>query len=56
MLYARCMGLAEDVAYPLNPPPSQATRSHSGKAKSYEPIHLLKAGKQLIKKENEMGI
>ena len=37
MLYARCVGLAEDASYPLNPPSSQATRSHSGKAKSFEP-------------------
>ena len=36
MLYARCVGLAEDVAYPLKPPSSQATRSHPVKAKSYE--------------------
>ena len=40
MLYARCVGLAEDVAYPLNSPSSQATRSHPGKAKSYEPKAL----------------
>ena len=37
MLYARCVGLVEDVVYPLKPPFSQATRSHPGKAKSYEP-------------------
>ena len=35
MLYARCVGLAKDVVYPLTPPSSQATRSHP--AKSYEP-------------------
>ena len=36
MLYAQCVGLAEDVAYPRKPPPlsSQATRSHPGKPKS----------------------
>ena len=33
MLYARCVGLAKNVAYPL-------TRSHLGKAKSYEPKAL----------------
>ena len=38
MLYAQCVGLAEDVAYPLNPPSSQATRSHP--AKSFEPKSL----------------
>ena len=32
MLYARCVGLAEDVAYPLNLPSSQAN--------SYEPKAL----------------
>ena len=31
MLYARCVGLAKDVAYPINPFSSQATRSHPGK-------------------------
>ena len=37
MLYAWCVGLAEDVAYPLkHTPSSQATRSHPGNAKSYE--------------------
>ena len=36
MLYARRVGLAEDVAYLLNPPFSQATKSYPGKAKSYE--------------------
>ena len=41
MLYTQCVGLAEDVAYPLNPlPSSQATRLHTGKAKSYEPKAL----------------
>ena len=40
MLYARRVGLVEDVAYPLNPPSSQETRSHPGKAKSYEPKAL----------------
>ena len=40
MLYARCVGLcSEDVAYPLNTS-SQATRSHPGKTKSYEPKAL----------------
>ena len=37
MLYARYVGLAEDEVYSLNPPSSQATRSHPGKAKGYEP-------------------
>ena len=37
MLYPQCVGLAEDVAYPLNPPSSQSTRLHSGRAKYYEP-------------------
>ena len=36
MLYTRGMGLAKEVVYPLNLPSSQATRSHPGKAKSYE--------------------
>ena len=40
MLYAQCLGLAEDVAYPLNPLSSQATWSRPGKAKSYEPKAL----------------
>ena len=40
MLYARCVGLAKDVAYPLKPSSSQATRPHLGKAKSYEPEAL----------------
>ena len=42
MLYAPRMRLAEDVAYPLKStkPSSQATRSHSRKAKSYEPKAL----------------
>ena len=40
MLYAQCVGLAEDVVYPLKPPSSQATRSHPGKAKCYEPKAL----------------
>ena len=42
MLYARGVGLAKDVAYPLKPLSSQATRSHPGKAKSYEPKALNK--------------
>ena len=36
MFYAWGVGLAKDVAYPLKPPSSQTTRSHPGKAKSYE--------------------
>ena len=40
MLYARRVGLAEDVAYPPNPTSSQVTRSHPEKAKSYEPKTL----------------
>ena len=40
MIYACCVGLAKDVAYPLKPPSSQATRSHQGKAKTYEPKAL----------------
>ena len=40
MLFALSVGLAEDVAYRLNPPFSQATRSHPGKAKGYEPKAL----------------
>ena len=39
MLYAQCVGLAEDVVYPLKPS-SHATRSHPGKAKIYEPKAL----------------
>ena len=30
-------GTREDVAYPLNTPSFQATRSHSGNARSYDP-------------------
>ena len=41
MLYALCVGLAKNVVYPLKPPSSHATRSHSGKAKRYEPKALL---------------
>ena len=37
MLYVQGVGLTWDVAYPLKPPSSQATRLHPGKAKSYEP-------------------
>ena len=40
MLYAQRLELAEDVAYPLKPLSSQATRSYPGKAKSYEPKAL----------------
>ena len=40
MFYARRVGLVEDVAYPLKPPSSQATRSYPGKAKNYEPKAL----------------
>ena len=36
MLYARGVRLAKDAAKPLKPSSSQATRSHSGKARSYE--------------------
>ena len=39
-LRTMCGTCSEDVAYPLNPPSSQATRSHPGKAKSYEPTAL----------------
>ena len=42
MLYAQSVELAKNVAYPLNlPPSSQATRLHSGKARSYESIKSL---------------
>ena len=40
MLYARCVTLTENVVYPLNPPFFQASRSHPGKAKNYEPKSL----------------
>ena len=40
MLYAQSVGLAKNVAYPLKPPASQATRSHPGKAKRFEPKAL----------------
>ena len=40
MFYAWRVGLAEDVAYTIKPPSSQTTRSHTGKAKSYEPKAL----------------
>ena len=40
MLYTRCVGLAKNVTYPLKPPSSQATRSHSVKGKIYEPKAL----------------
>ena len=35
--YARCVGVAKNVAYPLNSPSSQAIKSHPVKARSYEP-------------------
>ena len=37
MLYARVDGIAKNVGYTLTPPSTQATRSHPGKARSYEP-------------------
>ena len=40
MLYAQSVGLAKNAAYPLKPPSSQATRSHSGKARNYGPKAL----------------
>ena len=40
MLYARSVGLARYVAYPLKLISSQVTRSHQGKARSYEPKAL----------------
>ena len=40
MLYARYIGPANDLAYQLNPPSSQAARSHPGKVRSYEPKAL----------------
>ena len=40
MLYVQGVGLTWDVAYPLKPPSSQATRSHPGKAKRFEPKAL----------------
>ena len=42
MIYARRVGLAEDVAYPLNPSSSQATRSYPGKAKAMNPRPWMK--------------
>ena len=47
MLYARCVGLAKDVAYPLKPPSSQGTRSHPGKAKSYETMLPMRRKKHI---------
>ena len=32
--FLRCVGLTEDVLYPLKPPSSQATSSHPGKERS----------------------
>ena len=52
MLYTRCVGLAEDVAYPLKPPSSQATRSHPGKAKSYESKALNETMMPMKRKKN----
>ena len=40
ILYARGVGLAKDVAYPLKFSSSKATRAHQGKAKSHEPYAL----------------
>ena len=40
MLYVQGVGLTWDVAYPLKPPSSQATRLHPGKAKNYKPKAL----------------
>ena len=37
MLYAWSLRLAKNIAYPLKPPFSEATRLHPGKARSYEP-------------------
>ena len=40
MLYARSVRLPKDVAYPLKPSSSQATKLYPGKARSYEPNTL----------------
>ena len=55
MLYARCVGLANDVAYVLKPPSSQATRSHPGKAKSYEPRALNETMLSMKRKKHQTG-
>ena len=40
MLYVRCVGLAKNAVYPQTPLSSQATRSHPGKVRRYEPKAL----------------
>ena len=57
MLYARYVELAKDVAYPLKPNSSQVTRSHSGKAKNYEPntgLHQFPPPFQQKRKNDDM--
>ena len=51
MLYARRVELAEDVAYSLKTPFSQATRSHPGK-KSYEPKAMNETMLPIIRKKS----
>ena len=53
MLYVQCVGLAEDVAYPLKPLSSQATRSHPGKAKTYEPKALNETMLPAVRKKGD---
>ena len=53
MLYVQGVGLTWDVAYPLKPPSSQATRSHPGKAKSYEPKALNETMLPMKKKKSK---
>ena len=55
MLY----GLSNDVGYPLKHPSSQATRSHSGKAKSYEtmlPMKRVKNNKNNLYQQTNLGL
>ena len=52
MFYTRRVGLAEDIAYPLKTPSSQATRSHPGKAKNYEPKALNETMLPMKRKKN----
>ena len=51
MLYAQSVGLARNIVYPLKVSSSQATKSHPGKARSYEPKALNEAMLPMRKKK-----
>ena len=52
MLYARSLRFAKNIAYSLKVPSFQATRSHPGKARIYEPMALNKTMLPMRKNEN----